>query len=139
MSRSYWLVKTEPGTYSWDDFVNEGRGVWDGVRNFQARNNMKAMKEGDLVLFYHSVTGKSIVGVARVTKEAYPDPTTNDRRWVVVELTPVTPLTRPVELSEIKADGELGDMVLARNSRLSVMPVEANEFRRVLALGETRL
>ena len=127
MSRSYWLVKTEPGTYSWDDFVNEGRGVWDGVRNFQARNNMKAMKEGDLVLFYHSVTGKSIVGVARVTKEAYPDPTTNDRRWVVVEL------------SEIKADGELGDMVLARNSRLSVMPVEANEFRRVLALGETRL
>jgi predicted RNA-binding protein with PUA-like domain len=139
VSRSYWLVKTEPGTYSWDDFLEEGKGVWDGVRNFQARNNMKAMRQGDLVLFYHSVTGKSVVGVAEVTKEAYPDPTTNDRRWVVVDLTPVSALTRPVELSEIKADEALADMVLARHSRLSVMPVRPAEFRRILALGKTKL
>lgn len=136
---AYWLVKTEPGAYSWDDLVREGRTIWDGVRNFQARNNMKSMKEDDLVLVYHSVTGKEVVGVARVVKEAHPDPTTRDRRWVVVDLAPVKPLEKTVSLAEIKADPKLDDMVLARNSRLSVMPVRPAEFRRVLTLGKTRL
>ncbi|NNM33633.1 MAG: EVE domain-containing protein [Gemmatimonadetes bacterium] len=132
-------MKTEPSTYSWDDFVKEGSTLWDGVRNFQARNQMKEMKVGDRALFYHSVKDKEVVGVAEVIKEHYPDPTTRDDRWVVVDIKPVCPLKEPVGLAQIKADDKLSDMVLVNNSRLSVQPVKAAEFKRVLSLGKTRL
>lgn len=139
MARSYWLVKSEPGAYSWDDFTREGSTLWDGVRNLQARNNLAAMKRDDLVLFYHSVHGKEIVGVARVVREGHPDPTSDDPRWVVVDLEPVQPLNRPVPLSELKADELLGDSPLIRQSRLSVMPFDKAQFEHVLRLGKTRL
>ena len=124
----YWLVKSEPGTYSWDDFVKLGRDHWDGVRNYQARNNLKEMKVDDLVLFYHSGDSKSVVGLAKVVKENYPDPTTDDERWVVVDLVPMEKLDKPVSLKEIKADKRLSELILVRNSRLSVMPVKKAEF-----------
>ena len=133
---NYWLVKSEPNTYSWDDFVKLGRDHWDGVRNFQARNNMKAMKNGDMVLFYHSVNEKSVVGIAEVVKEYYPDPTTTDHRWLVVDLVPVRKLAKPVELAQIKADDRLANMVLVRNSRLSVQPVKKEEFDIILGMSE---
>ncbi len=139
MARRYWLAKSEPGAYSWDDFVGDGETYWDGVRNPQARNNLKAMKTGDLVLFYHSVVDPSVIGVARVTREAYADPTANDERWVVVDLKPVQPLEEPVRLSAIKADSKLADMALVRQSRLSVMPVARPQFDRILRLASTRL
>jgi predicted RNA-binding protein with PUA-like domain len=139
VARSYWLVKSEPGAYSWDDFVREGSTLWDGVRNSQARNNLAAMRQGDLVLFYHSVHGKEVVGIARVTRESYPDPTSDDARWVVVDLEPVQPLERPVPLAELKADPLLGESPLVRQSRLSVMPFDKAQFEQVLRLGETRL
>lgn len=139
MARSYWLMKTEPGTFSWDDLVRDGKTMWDGVRNYQARNFMKEMKTGDLALIYHSVKDKEVVGVAEITGEERPDPTTDDDRWIVVDLKPVTPMTRKVTLAEIKDDPKLGDMVLVNNSRLSVQPVKAAEFRRVLSLGKTKV
>ena len=139
MARSYWLVKSEPFKYSWDDFTNDGSTYWDGVRNAQARNNLCAMKLQDLVLYYHSTEGKEVVGVARVTKTAYPDPTTDDERWVVVDLAPVQPLCRPVTLAEIRGDAALARIPLVTQSRLSVMPLEKSHFDRVLQLGETRL
>ncbi len=139
MAKQYWLVKSEPGAYSWDTFVGEGGSMWDGVRNYQARNNLKKMAQGDQVLFYHSVNGKEIVGVAEVTREHYPDPTAEGDKWVVTDLKPVAPLKRPVSLEEVKADPKLAEMVLARNSRLSVMPVTGAEFRRILSLGKTKL
>jgi predicted RNA-binding protein with PUA-like domain len=139
MPRRYWLFKSEPFKYSWDDFARDGSTYWDGVRNAQARNNLQAMRKGDLVLFYHSNEGREAVGVARVTKEAYPDPTTEDPRWVVVDVVPVQPLERPVGLDEIKADPELAEIPLVRQSRLSVMPLESKAFQRILRLGRTRL
>ena len=139
MARKYWLVKSEPAKYSWDHLVGDGSTYWDGVRNPQARNNLQKMGVDDLVLYYHSQDGKKVVGVSRVTRTAYPDPTTEDERWVVVDLAPVCPLARPVTLAQIKADPALAEMPLIRQSRLSVMPVRAPEFRRVLKLGETRL
>ena len=132
---NYWLVKSEPGAYSWDDFVKLGRDHWDGVRNYQARNNMKLMKVGDEVLFYHSVNEKQIVGVAKVVKEYYQDPTTDDERWVVVDLAPVRKLKKPVTLSQIKAEKGLDRFALIKNSRLSVMPVSNDQYHMLLKMS----
>jgi predicted RNA-binding protein with PUA-like domain len=132
---NYWLVKSEPFKYSWDTFVKEKRGVWDGVRNYQARNNLQAMRLGDQVLFYHSNEGKAVVGIARVVREQYPDPTTDDPRWVVVELEPVEALLRPVTLAQLKADSRLSNLALIRQSRLSVTPVRPDEFHIIVGLS----
>ena len=138
MARAYWLVKSEPFKYAWDDLVRDGSTYWDGVRNAQARNNLAAMKKGDHVLYYHSNEGKEVVGVARVTRSAYPDPTTDDERWLVVDLRPLKALKRPVSLAEIKRDRKLARIPLVTQSRLSVMPIDAGAFRHILKLGETR-
>ena len=139
MARSYWLVKSEPFKYSWDQFVKDGSTYWDGVRNYEARNNLASMKKGDLVLYYHSNEGKEVVGVARVTGEAYPDPTTADDRWVVVDVEPVVPFKRFVTLAEIKADASLKEMALVRRGRISVIPLTTEEFRHVMKLGKTAI
>lgn len=133
---NHWLIKSEPNTYSWDDFVKLGRDHWDGVRNYAARMHMMNMKEGDLALFYHSVNDKCVVGVAKVVKEHYPDPTTDDDRWVVVDLVPEFKLDKEVSLEQIKNDERLSEMVLVNNTRLSVQPVKKEEFDIVLALGQ---
>ncbi|KHJ38841.1 EVE domain protein [Pedobacter glucosidilyticus] len=132
---NYWLVKSEPFKYSWEQFNKDGRTFWDGVRNYQARNNLKAMKEGDLVMFYHSNEGKHVVGIAKVVKEFYQDPTTDDANWVVVDLSPVETLKNPVTLETIKNDSFLKDISLVRQGRLSVMPLKQNEFDRIIELG----
>jgi predicted RNA-binding protein with PUA-like domain len=121
------------GNYSWDDFVKLGRDHWDGVRNYQARNNLKLMKKGDEVLFYHSVNAKEIVGIAKVVREFYQDPTTDDDRWVVVDLEPVRKLAKPVNLAQIKADEKLADLALVKHTRLSVMPVEPTHYELILS------
>lgn len=131
----YWLVKSEPFKYSWDKFNEDGRTFWDGVRNYQARNNLRDMKEGDLVLWYHSNEGKNVVGIAKVVKEAYQDPTTDDKNWVVVDLVPVQALDKPVSLEQIKAEESLKDISLVRQGRLSVMPLKATEFDKILEMG----
>ena len=136
---SYWLMKSEPYKYSWDDLKRDGRTYWDGVRNYGARNNLKAMRTGDLAFYYHSNEGKEIVGVAKIIKESYQDPTTEDDRWVVVEIEPVKAMKNPVSLAKVKADPALEDMALVRQARLSVQPVKPREFKRVLALGDTSL
>lgn len=130
---NYWLVKSEPFKYSWDDFVKKGRDCWEGVRNYQARNNLKAMTMDDLVFFYHSNEGMEVVGIAKVVNEFYQDPTTDDARWVVVDLEPVEKLPNPVTLQEIKADPLLQSMGLIKQSRLSVMPVKREEFDLIIA------
>lgn len=130
---NYWLVKSEPFKYSWDDFVNQGTGTWDGVRNYQARNNLAAMKLDDLVLFYHSNEGVEVVGIAKIVKEAYPDPTTEDKRWVVVDLMPVEKLPKTVTLQSIKADVRLQDVSLIRQSRLSVQQLKKEEFDIIIS------
>ena len=135
---NYWLVKSEPESYAWSQLVTDGRTSWTGVRNFQARNHLRAMKSGDPVLFYHSVSEKEIVGLARVVREAYPDPTAEEGDWSCVELAPVSPLPRPVSLETIKGDKILKDMVLVKNSRLSVTPLTQSQFTRVLGLAETK-
>jgi predicted RNA-binding protein with PUA-like domain len=132
---NHWLVKSEPFKYSWEQFNKDGRTFWDGVRNYQARNNLKAMKEGDLVLFYHSNEGKNVVGIAKVVKEFYQDPTTDDANWVVVDLVPVESLKNPVSLEQIKAEETLQDISLVRQGRLSVMPLKAEEFDKILEMG----
>jgi predicted RNA-binding protein with PUA-like domain len=137
MARAYWLVKSEPFKYSWDDLVKDGSTYWDGVRNYQARNNLREMKVGDYALYYHSNEGKEVVGVAKVTRSAYPDPTTDDDRWVVVDVTPVKPLKESVSLAQIKADPQLRQVPLVTHSRLSVMPLEKSDFERILELGKT--
>jgi predicted RNA-binding protein with PUA-like domain len=131
----HWLVKSEPKKYSWEKFIQDGRTFWDGVRNFQARNNLKAMKEGDLALFYHSNEGKSVVGIAKVVKEAYQDPTTADKNWVAVDLVPVQTILNPVALDKIKIDERLQNIALVKQGRLSVMPLKKEEFDRILELG----
>ncbi len=131
----YWLVKSEPAAYSWQQFAKDGRTHWDGVRNYQARNNLKAMKEGDLVLFYHSVSEKQVMGIARVVREHYQDPTTDDSRWVVVDLVPEKTLEQPVSLSMVKADPRLENIALVKQARLSVMPLRSEEFDGILELG----
>ncbi len=135
MTTQYWLVKQEPEDYSWDDFVRDGRTAWTGVRNFAARNHLKAMRAGDEVFYYHSGDGKCITGLARVVKAAYPDPTADEPGWVAVDLAPVRPLEQPVTLARIKAEPALKDMALVRISRLSVQPVKPAEFARIVKLG----
>jgi predicted RNA-binding protein with PUA-like domain len=132
---NHWLVKTEPSTYSWEDLIRDKKTGWDGVRNYQARNNLKAMKKGDLVFFYHSMDDKAIVGIGKITKENYPDP--KDNEWVAVEIAPVRKLKKPVTLAQIKADKRFTNMALVKSSRLSVQPVKADEFDLVIALSET--
>ena len=132
---NYWLVKSEPHKYSWDKFNKDGKTFWDGVRNYQARNNLREMKKGDLVLFYHSNEGKEVVGIAKVVKEFYQDPTTDDVNWVVVDLSPVESLKNPVTLEKIKADDRLQNVSLVKQGRLSVMGLKAEEFDRILELG----
>jgi len=139
MAKSYWLVKSEPFKYSFAQLVHEKRTRWDGVRNFEARNNLRAMKKGDLLLFYHSNEGKEVVGVARVEREAYPDPTAPDEDWSVVDVAPVAALKAPVGLEAIRADPALADIALLKRSRLSVVPVSKEHFDHILALGKTKL
>ena len=139
MASKYWLVKSEPSTYSWDTFVKDRGTLWDGVRNYTARNNLRAMKKGDLVLFYHSVNGKEVVGVAKVAREAYPDPTAKEGDWSVVDLVPIKPLEKPVTLAELRQDAAFAEMQILNRPRLSVMPVSAPHFRRILKLGQTKL
>jgi len=133
---NYCLVKAEPFKYSWDDFVKDGKSVWDGVRNYQARNNMMAMKKGDWVLFYHSNEGMEVIGLAEVRKEHFPDPTTEDARWVVVELIPIKKFAKTVTLKTMKADDRLSGLALIKQSRLSVTPVAKAEFDIILSLAE---
>jgi predicted RNA-binding protein with PUA-like domain len=132
---NYWLVKSEPFKYSWDQLVKDKKTVWDGVRNYAARNNLKEMKKGDQVFFYHSNEGLAIVGIAEVAREAYQDPTTDDANWVVVELKPVKALPHPVTLADIKAEKSLAEMQLVRLSRLSVGAVTPEEYKKVLKMG----
>ncbi len=131
---NYWLMKTEPGTFSWDDLVKDKEAVWDGVRNFQARNNLKAMKKGDLAFIYHSMDDKAVVGIAEITREHFPDP--KDKDWAAVEIKPVKKLKNAVNLTAIKGEKRLTDMVLVKNSRLSVQPVKQAEFDMVIGMSE---
>ena len=133
---NYWLAKSEPFKYSWDDFLKDGSTYWDGVRNYQARNNLKAMKVKDKVFFYHSNEGLQVVGVAEVIKEHYQDPTTDDQRWVVVDLKPVDTLKNPVTLAQIKQESSLKEISLVRQGRLSVMPLSKKEFDKILAMSK---
>ena len=135
----FWIIKQEPSQYNWKQFEKDRETYWDGVRNYQARNNLKKMKKGDNLLFYHSVVGKEIVGIAEVTRESYPDPTTDDERWVVVDLKPIKPFKVPVTLEEIKAHKELSEIALIKQARLSVMPITKKEFQILLKLGKTKL
>jgi predicted RNA-binding protein with PUA-like domain len=134
---AYWLMKSEPETWSWDQQKKEGKkgAEWDGVRNFQARNNMRAMKKGDLAFFYHSGSEKACVGIVKIVVEAHPDSTDGTGQWECVDVAAVTDLPKPVTLAEIKATPQLKDMVLVKNSRLSVQPVTAAEWRKLCALG----
>ncbi|HEY2124217.1 MAG TPA: EVE domain-containing protein [Chthoniobacterales bacterium] len=134
--KNYWLVKSEPNAYSWSDLVKEKKTSWTGVRNFTARNNLRSMRVGDEVLFYHSVTDKAVVGVAKVIRAAYPDPTAKEGDWSAVDLAPIKPLRDPVALDQIKARRRLKDISLVRQSRLSVHRLSAEEYREILALAK---
>jgi len=131
---NYWLVKQEPTAYSWDDFVKDGKTDWTGVRNFKARNSLLEMKKGDRVFFYHSVVGKEVVGIAEVSKEAFPDPTDTD--WQAVELKPFKPLKNPVTLQQIKSNKALGEIYLVRQPRFSVMPLTKDEYDEILSMSK---
>lgn len=133
---NYWIVKTEPGAYSWQDLEKDGGTPWDGVRNYQARNNLKEMKKGDLVLVYHSVKQKEVVGISKVTKEYFQDPTTEDDRWVAVQLEPIEELKNPVSLATIKGDKALQEIKLVKQSRLSVIPINKKDYDRILELSK---
>lgn len=133
---NYWLAKSEPFKYSWDDFLKDGSTYWDGVRNYQARNNLKAMKVKDKVFFYHSNEGLQVVGVAEVIKEHYQDPTTDDQRWVVVDLKPVDTLKNPVTLAQIKEEPSLKEISLVRQGRLSVMALKKKEFDKIVKMSK---
>lgn len=135
MTTQYWLVKSEPDTYAWDAFVRDGRTDWTGVRNYAARLHLRAMRPGDEVLFYHSNEGKAVVGIARVTKPAFPDTTAEEDGWVAVELAPVAPLKTPVTLATIKTEPTLKNIALVRQGRLSVMPLQPAEFAQIVKLG----
>ncbi len=134
---AYWLVKSEPGTWSWDDRVRDGTAEWDGVRNYQAANNLKAMKIGDRAFFYHSVNEKQIVGIVEVVKEYYPDPSDESGRFGMVDFKAIKPVTKPVSLAQIKAEPRLEGIALVRQSRLSVMPISDDHWRLLCDLGET--
>jgi predicted RNA-binding protein with PUA-like domain len=138
MPKNFWLVKQEPEAYSWSDFLKDGSASWTGVRNFQARNNLRAMKKGDSVFFYHSVSEKQIVGIAKVAREYYPDKTADEGDWSAVDLTPVKPVKRPITLAEMKEDPVLREMPLIKNSRLSVVPVTHEQADRILELSQPR-
>ena len=131
---NHWIVKQEPEAYSFDDLVKDGKTDWTGVRNFQARNNLQAMKKGDKVLFYHSISEKSVVGIASVSKAAFPDPT--DEKWFAVEIKPVKKLKKPVTLEEIKANKALANIALIKQSRLSVMPLTEDEYEEILSMAK---
>ena len=135
----YWLVKSEPFKYSWDNFVKDKQTFWDGVRNYSARIHLNAMKKGDEVLFYHSNEGVEIVGIAKVSKEAYQDPTTEDKAWVAVDLKPVRKLKKPVTLGQVKADSRLDKMALVRLGRLSVQPVTDDEWKIVMEMAGEKM
>jgi predicted RNA-binding protein with PUA-like domain len=135
---NYWMVKQEPETYSWEDLVREGKTDWTGVRNFQARNNLRSMKVGDKVLFYHSGKEKAVVGVARVAKAAYRDPTAEEGDWVAVDIKAVKPLVAPVLLASIRYDDQLKNLALLRQTQLSVLPLSADEFQRIVYLGNNK-
>jgi predicted RNA-binding protein with PUA-like domain len=134
---AYWLMKSEPGAWSWDDQVRDGVAEWDGVRNYQAANNMKAMKTGDQVFFYHSVNEKQVVGIVEVVKEYYPDPTDASGRFGMVDVKALKPMEKPVTLAQIKAEPRLAELALVRQSRLSVLPVQQEEWRLICAMGDT--
>jgi predicted RNA-binding protein with PUA-like domain len=135
---SYWMVKQEPETYSWDDFVKDGRTDWSGVRNYQARNNLRQMKVGDRVLFYHSGKEKAVIGLAEVVKAAYPDPTADDPQWVAVDLKPGKQLGAPVQLAAIRYDKRLSQLPLIRQSQLSVMSLTKDEFDAIVSMGNSK-
>lgn len=135
---AYWLIKSEPFKYAWDQFVADGSTFWDGVRNYAARNNLRSMKKGDLAFFYHSNEGLEIVGIAKVIKESYQDPTTEETAWVVVDFKPHKKLKNPVKLSEIKATPSLSNMALIRLGRLSVQPVLEEEWEIIMAISEEK-
>jgi Uncharacterized conserved protein len=135
--KQFWLVKQEPSSYSWTDFVRDGKTSWTGVRNFTARNNLRAMRKGDAAFFYHSVTDKAIFGIAKVIREAYPDPTAKEGDWSAVDLAPEKPLAKPVSLEEIKRNPKLKDMALLRLSRLSVQPVTSAQFEEIVRMSKT--
>jgi predicted RNA-binding protein with PUA-like domain len=132
---NYWLIKSEPFKYSWEQFEKDGKTFWDGVRNYAARNNLKAMKKGDLLLWYHSNEGLEIVGIAKLVKEYYQDPTTEDEAWVVVDIKPHKKLQKPVSLAQVKADQRLAEMALVRLGRLSVQPVTPAEWEIIMELA----
>jgi predicted RNA-binding protein with PUA-like domain len=138
MARAHWLIKSEPVKYPFEKLVADGHAVWDGVRNFEARNNLRAMKKGDLCLYYHSNEGKAVVGIARVSREAYPDPTAEGEDWSVVDVEPVRALARPVGLDELRAHRVLSKMMMLRRSRLSVVPVTDEEFAAILDLAKKK-
>ena len=133
-----WMVKQEPEVYSWTDFVNDGRTDWTGVRNYQARNNLREMKAGDRVLFYHSGKDKAVVGIAEVVKAAYPDPSADDPQWLAVDLKPIKPFDTPVQLAAIRYDKRLSQLPLIRQSQLSVMPLTKDEFEAIVAMGKNK-
>ena len=133
--KQFWLVKQEPSAYSWTDFVRDGKTSWTGVRNFTARNNLRAMRKGDLAFFYHSVTEKAVVGIAKVVQEGYPDPTAKEGDWSAVDLAPEKALSRPVTLEEIKGNSKLKEMALLRLSRLSVQPVTKAQFDEIVRMA----
>ncbi len=133
---NYWLIKSEPGTYSWADLEADKKTLWDGVRNYQARNNLRAMEVGDYCLYYHSVNEKKVIGIAKVVKSHYPDPTAKEGDWVVVDVVPEEKLKNPVTLAQVKADERLSQMVLVKNSRLSVQPVKKEEFDIILEISD---
>jgi predicted RNA-binding protein with PUA-like domain len=135
---NYWMVKQEPEAYSWEDLVRDGKTDWTGVRNYQARNNLREMKAGDDVLFYHSGKEKAVVGIAQVHQAAYPDPTADDPQWVAVDLKPVKPLDTPVQLAAIRYDKRLSALPLIRQSQLSVMPLTKDEFDAIVSMGKTK-
>ena len=136
---NYWLVKQEPEDYSWSDFLKDGKTAWTGVRSFAGRKNLRSMKSGDLVFFYHSGEAKSVVGLARVDRQGYPDPTAGEEDWTAVDLAPVKPLINQITLARIKADRTLKEMELVRQSRLSVSPVTDGQFKRLLELSATKI
>lgn len=136
---NYWLIKSEPDVYSFQNLIEEGVGTWDGVRNYQARNNLRAMKLGDVALYYHSNIGLEIVGIASVVKEHFPDTTAEKGDWSAVQFKAVKPFTQPVKLSQIKADEKVNHILLVKNGRLSVMPLEKEDFFHLLSLGKTTL
>jgi predicted RNA-binding protein with PUA-like domain len=135
-SKGHWLVKQEPEDYSWDDLKRDGSTQWTGVRNFQARNNLRQMKVGDAVFFYHSGKEKCVVGIASVSKAAYPDPTAKEDGWIAVDIEPHKKLASPVSLADIKANAKLSDLLLVRQSRLSVMPIGQSEFEEIVRMGK---